>query len=149
MNSKHQNQNQQCRHHHLTDSFQTILQSTTANQKACDHSQHHPESHLKRICQKVIEYLACFIRCHSMHKLPGCKLIEIGHHPAGNRCIIHHQHITSKDSHPAMNMPLTTRFLQCFISKHCTFTTGTSDRQLHRQHRKPHNNQKYQIKQYK
>ena len=78
-------------------------------------------------------------------KGPGDKAEKITQHPSGNRRVIHHEHIAAKNTEPAVNMPLATRFLQCFIPQHRALAACSSDGQLHRQHRNSHTQQEYQI----
>ena len=149
MNCQYHDQHQQCCHHNLTDSFQTILKPTAAYDKSDNNRQDHPEAHLLRIGKQIREYRSGRIRIHTGLEFACDKFIKIRYHPAGYGCVIHHQNITAKDRKPSMNVPFTLWFFKLLISQNCTLSAASSDRKLHRQNRKPHRHKEQQIEQYK
>ena len=149
MNCQYHDQHQQCCHHDLTDPFQTILKSAATYNKSDNNRQDHPEAHLLWIGKQIREYRSGRIHIHTCLEFACYEFIKIRYHPAGYGCIVHHQHITSKDGKPAMDMPFALWFLKLLICKNRTLPAASSDCKLHSQNRKSHCHKEQQIEQYK
>ena len=144
---QHDDQAQQPRHHHLRDALHALLQLEGADRDADHHGDCHVKPQLPRAAQQRVEHPADGLCRHAL-KGPGQKLDEIAQHPAGHGGVVHHQQIVRADGHPAVEVPFAAARFQRPVAAHRALPRGPPHRQLHRQHRRAHNDQKQQIEQH-
>ena len=140
-----QNQDEKQRNHHnLGNSFHTFLQTHDADPEA-DHNHHdHPEQHGTGLGQHAVKDAAYFIGCKACEFSPE-HFYDIGEHPAGNRCVEHHEQVVARHGRIGKQVPSGVFRFQNVEASRCRSAAGTAYGKFHDHDGKPKNNKRNQI----
>ena len=124
-----------------------VGQAEGVDGKAQNDHQHHPAAHHQGLAQHLAVNGADAGGILS-HESAGDHEIEIVQHPAGDRCVEHHQKIVADQAEVAVEMPFLARLFQHAIGQHRAFPAGAAHGKLHGHDRQPQKQQKQDIKQH-
>ncbi len=148
MDRQHGDEEKEPQHHPLGHLLQAPLEAEAAHQKAGGHRQNHPKGHLAGAGQHGGK--------DPVHRLPGKagegpggKLYKVPQHPAGNGGVVHHQQGAARHAEPAVDVPAAPRLFQGLVGQDGAFAAGPAHRQLHGEHRHPHQQEEQQVKEHK
>ena len=146
MGSQDNHEQQQGGHHPFGDPFHPVLDTQVTYGKAQQTGDHHPEQQGGRVLQHGAE--------RSSDELGGspyeCALdVEpaVVDHPAGDRGVIHHQHVAAHDADALEPVPAGARRFQNFEASGSAAAAAPADGKFADHHRDAHDQQEHQINQ--
>ena len=145
MYCKNHNKTEQAEHHDLGNSLDTVLDADTADENSGGDRDDHKERHFTGIAEHVRKDIRDNVGFNGI-ELSGQEFHEIIQHPAGDRCVVHHQQIASGDAEPAVNMPLAALRLERLVALDHALAACAADSQLHRKDRSSHDDEEEKIK---
>ena len=141
-------QQQQGAHHPFGDPFHPVLDPQVADTEAHGAGEHHPEQQVGRIFEHGSEGGGDELGRGS-HKGAGNVEPAVVQHPAGNRGVVHHQHVAAHDADGLEPVPAGTGRFQHFEAFGGAAAAAPADGEFADHHRDPHNEQEHQIDQDK
>ena len=150
VDSQHQNQYKQTRHHHFRNLLHTFLHTQRTDTKRYHHHQNHPQCERSRRTCHLLKFRRHIFSSHGTScEIPFQTAETVIQHPSGHHSIEHHQQIITRYGKVTEMVPAAPLRFQ-FLKRSCAaFLTPPAHGKFTDHNGESQNSQKYQINQNK
>ena len=145
MDAEDDHQGEQREHHHFRDPLHAVLDAAAADREAEHDVDRHPDHHELRVAQHAAEHAADFVCGHARREGAGEELPEVAEHPAGDRGVVHHQHVVAQHAQPAVDVPFGAGLLQRLVGFDHALAAAAANREFHGHDGDAHDDEEQQI----